>query len=130
MIKLTAKQVYDKLLNEDKILTIKGQIRFNLGDVGIIVKKRDIVGNVLQEWVEGWLKARDVDFKPNPNTQMPPDIFLNTEDMTKNWMEVKAFNRNSSPAFDIADFKSFTREVIEKPYCLDSDYLISGKKFY
>lgn len=125
-IKMTAQEVYDRLINVDKIKTIKGQIRFSLADVGIVVKKRDIVGNVLQEWLEGWLTARNVDFIPNPNTQMPPDIFLNTQDMTKDWLEVKAFNRESSPAFDIADFKAFTRELIEKPYHLDTDYIIFG----
>ncbi len=123
---LTAQEVYDKLINEDKILTIKGQIRFSLGDVGIVVKKKDIVGNVLQEWLEGWLRARNVDFMENPNTQMPPDIFLDTNDTKRHWLEIKAFNRDGSPAFDIADFKAFTRELIEKPYHLDTDYLIFG----
>lgn len=125
-IVLTAQQVYDKLLYEDKIKTIKGQIRFHLGDVDIIVKKKDIVGNVVQEWLEGWLVQRNVDFKPNPQSQMPPDIFLNTKDLTKNWLEVKAFNRDASPAFDIADFKAFVNELIEKPYHLDTDYIIFG----
>ena len=123
---LTAQEIYDQLINIDKIKTIKGQIRFNLGDVGIVVKKRDIVGNVLQEWVEGWLKARNVSFRPNPNTQLPPDIYLNLADPTKDWLEIKAFNREVSPAFDIADFKAFTHELISKPYHLDTDYLIFG----
>lgn len=123
---MTAHDVYNTLLNEDKILTIKGQITFHLGDVGIIVKKKDIVGNVVQEWTEGWLRQRGVDFLPNPQTQMPPDIFLNTQDLTKDWMEVKAFNREASPGFDIADFKAFVPELIAKPYHLDTDYLIFG----
>lgn len=29
-MKLTAQQIYDKLINEDKIKTVKGQIRFHL----------------------------------------------------------------------------------------------------
>lgn len=123
---LTAQQIYDKLINEDRIKTVSGQIRFHLGDVDIIVKKKDIVGNVIQEWLEGWLISRGVDFLPNPNTQMPPDFFLNTNDLTKNWLEVKTFNYEASPAFDIADFKAFVNELIEKPYHLDTDYLIFG----
>ena len=123
---VTGQYIYDTLMNVDKITTIKGQIRFNLGDVSIIVKRKDVVGNILQEWLEGWLIKRDIDFTPNPNTQMPPDIFLNTKDLTKNWLEIKAFNRESSPAFDIADFKAFVRELVEKPYHLDTDYLIFG----
>lgn len=50
-MRLTAQEIYDKLLNEDKIKTVKGQIRFHLGDVSIIVKKKDVVGNILQEWL-------------------------------------------------------------------------------
>ncbi|EMS2082281.1 NgoBV family restriction endonuclease [Neisseria gonorrhoeae] len=38
MIKLTAQQIFDKLLDEEKILSANGQIRFFLGDVDIIVK--------------------------------------------------------------------------------------------
>lgn len=125
-MRLTAEEIYDKLINEDKIKTIKGQIRFHLGDVSIIVKKKDVVGNILQEWLEGWLIAREIEFDPNPNTQMPPDVYLNPDDHTKDRLEVKAFNREVSPAFDIADFKAFVNELIEKPYHLDTDFLIFG----
>ena len=125
-MKLTAQEIYDKLINEDKIKTVKGQIRFNLSDVSIIVKKKDVVGNILQEWLEGWLEKRGVEFESNPNTQMPPDVYLNPDDHTVNLLEIKAFNRESSPAFDIADFKAFINELIEKPYHLDTDYLIFG----
>lgn len=125
-MKLTSQEVYDKLINEDKIKTIQGQIRFHLGDVSIIVKKKDVVGNILQEWFEGWLSAKSIDFAPNPNTQMPPDVFLDPDDLTKNLLEIKAFNREAAPGFDIADFKAFVNELIEKPYHLDTDYLIFG----
>lgn len=125
-MKLTAQQIYDKLVGEDNIKTQKGQIRFHLGDVSIIVKRKDVVGNILQEWLEGWLVANEIDFAPNPNTQMPPDVFLCPEDHTKNLLEIKAFNYQTSPAFDIADFKAFVNELIEKPYHLDTDFLIFG----
>lgn len=125
-MKLTAKEIYDKLIYEDKIKTVAGQIKFHLGDVSIIIKRKDVVGNILQEWLEGWLVARDIEFAPNPNTQMPPDVYLCPEDHTKNLLEIKAFNRESSPAFDIADFKAFVNELIEKPYHLDTDFLIFG----
>lgn len=125
-MKLTAQEIFDRLINEDQIKTVKGQIRFHLGDVSIIVKRKDVVGNIVQEWLEGWLIARGIEFDPNPNTQMPPDVYLNPEDHTKNLLEIKAFNRESSPAFDIADFKAFVNELIEKPYHLDTDFLIFG----
>ncbi len=125
-MRLSAQEIYDKLLNEDHILQLEGQIRFYLGDVNIIVKQKDVVGNIMQEWLQGWLDARGIEYAPSENTQMPPDFFLNPEDKTKGLLEVKAFNRNGSPGFDIADFRMYAAEIQEKPYMLDVDYLIFG----
>lgn len=51
-MRLTVTEILNRLLNGDKILTKEGRIFFTLGDVGIIVKQRDVVGNIMQEWVE------------------------------------------------------------------------------
>lgn len=125
-MRLSARQVYDKLINEDKILELQGQIKFFFGDVDIIVRQKDVVGNIIQEWLQGWLDKRHIKYAPSENTQMPPDFFLNPDDKTKDLLEVKAFNRAASPGFDIADFRMYEEEIIEKPYMLDVDYLIFG----
>ena len=125
-MKLTAQEIYEKLINQEEIKSQKGIILFTLADVKIIVKRRDVVGNILQEWLEGWLSERGIDFEPNPNTQMPPDVFLDIKDHTKSRLEIKAFNNNSGPGFDIADFKAFVEELVEHPYHLDTDFLIFG----
>lgn len=125
-LRLTAKEVYDRLLNVDKIKTVEGQIRFYLGDVNIIVKQKDVVGNIIQEWLEGWLKKNNIAFDCNPNTQMPPDIFLNPDNHTVDLLEVKAFNYSASPGFDIADFKAYAREIVENPFMLHTKYIIFG----
>ncbi len=125
-MRLTAQEVYDKLINEDQILQLKGQIRFYLGDVDIIVKQRDVVGNIIQEWLQGWLDKRGIEYALNDNSQMPPDFFLNPGDETTGLLEVKAFNRKSSPGFDIADFRMYEEEIQKKPYMLHVDYLIFG----
>lgn len=125
-MRLSAQEIYDKLLNDEHILELEGQIRFFLGDVNIIIRQKDVVGNIMQEWLQGWLDARDIDYALNDNTQMPPDFFLNSADKTKGLLEVKAFNRNGTPGFDIADFKMYAAEIQEKPYMLDVDYLIFG----
>lgn len=125
-MRLTAQQVYDKLIQEDQILQVEGQIRFFLGDVDIIVKQKDVVGNIIQEWLQGWLDKRGVEYAPSENTQMPPDFFLNPDDLTTDLLEVKAFNRKATPGFDIADFRMYEEEIIEKPYMLHVDYLIFG----
>ena len=35
-MRLTAQEVYDKLVNEDGILQLEGQIKFYLGDVNML----------------------------------------------------------------------------------------------
>lgn len=127
-VKLTAEQLYETLISKDKITSVEGQIRFFLGDVDIIVKQKDVVGNIIQEWLEGWLSKRGIAFDRNNNTQMPPDIFLDPEDHTHNLVEVKAFNREASPGFDIADFRAYANEIIRAPWMLHSKYLIFGYK--
>jgi len=126
MKKMTSKDIYRTLVDEDKILEISGQIRFYLGDVDIVVRQKDVVGNVIQEWLEGWLKKRGVEYAVNPNTQMPPDFFLDVKNKTRNLLEVKAFNAEGTPGFDIADFTMYSEEIIREPFMLDVDYLIFG----
>lgn len=125
-MKVNALKVFEKLLDEYKLLEIEGQIKFFLGDVDIIVKQKDVVGNIIQEWLQGWMDKRGIEYALNDNTQMPPDFFLNPDDKTTDLLEVKAFNRSASPGFDIADFRMYEEEIIEKPYMLNVDYLIFG----
>ncbi|MCL2125296.1 MAG: NgoBV family restriction endonuclease [Oscillospiraceae bacterium] len=115
-------------MDEDRVLALEGRIRFFFGDVDIIVKQKDVVGNIIQEWVQGWLEKREIEYALSQNTQMPPDFFLSPDDMTVNLLEVKAFNKERTPGFDIADFGMFASEVIDKPYMLDADYLVFGYK--
>lgn len=123
---LSAQELYEKLLTQDRILEIQGQIKFHLGDVNIVVKQRDVVGNIMQEWLEGWMKHHNITYRLNANSQMPPDFYLHESDNTKELLEVKAFNYDATPAFDIADFNAFQMEISEKPYMLHAKYLIFG----
>ncbi len=123
---MTAEELYSRLQKKDL-----SQIKFNgfitIGDTNIdITKWHDVVGNIIQEWLEGWLKKNGISFANNPNPQMPPDVFLNVEDKTKDLLEVKAFNYEATPGFDIADFKAYQREIIQQPYMLNTKYIIFG----
>ncbi len=111
---------------EDKILEVKGQIKFYLENVSIIVKQRDVVGNIMQEWLEGWFKQNNIKYKLNLNSQMPPDFYLDQNDYTNDLLEVKAFNYDATPGFDIADFNAYQSEIIDKLYMLHTKYLIFG----
>ena len=125
---LTANEVYNKLLNEEQICNEQGQIRFYLGNVDIIVKQKDVVGNIIQEWLQGWLTSRHIDFDPSTNPQMPPDFYLNKNNHDVELLEVKAYNSEASPAFDIADFKGFAKAVLLSPSALDTNFLIFAYK--
>ncbi|MDR3292835.1 MAG: NgoBV family restriction endonuclease [Clostridiales bacterium] len=125
-MRCSAQEVYNRLVNDDKILELQGQIQFHFGDVEIIVKQKDVVGNIIQEWLQGWFDKRGIEYASSQNTQMPPDFFLNPDNHTEGLLEVKAFNRSASPGFDIADFRMYEEEIIDKPYMLDVDYLIFG----
>ena len=100
-MRLTAEQIFEKLVNEDRILEIQGQIKFYLGDVDIVVKQRDVVGNIMQEWLEGWLIKNNIEYAPSENSQMPPDFFLNPDDLESELLEVKAFNDEKDPTTDV-----------------------------
>lgn len=123
---LTPQQVYGKLINDEQILSQKGRITFSFGSVQIIVKQRDVVGNLLQEWLQGWFDKNSIYYDVNPNSQMPPDFFLKPGSKKESLLEVKAFNRLASPGFDIADFNMYQKELIESPWMLEVNYLIFG----
>lgn len=124
-MKLTAKDIYDKLIATG-IYNFHGKISFDFGGINIDVCQKDVVGNIIQEWLQQWFENNKIDYKLSENSQMPPDFFLDPDNLTHNMLEVKAFNYESAPGFDIADFKMYAKEIQEHPYMLDVDYLIFG----
>ncbi len=123
---ITAKELYKLLVLDYKIKFQEGCFDFRLGDVSVAVRRKDVVGDVIQKWLEEWLKRSRIDFLANPVIQMPPDIYLNKENLKKDWLEIKAFNHEDSPRFSIATFKFFAQDLIERPWHIDADYLIFG----
>lgn len=122
---ITAQQLFSELkeLQLDKEV---GIITFNLAGVSVKINTTDTVGITLQAWLKQYLINHKIYFSEPANTQEFPDFYLDDKDSYKHMLEIKAFNYNATPAFDIANFESYCSSVKEKPYRLDADYLIFG----
>lgn len=122
---ISAKELYDMLIN-DGILTIEGNIKFKLGSTETIIKTKDTIGNSLQSWLGQWLTDHNIFWFEPANTQEFPDFYLSEENKNEHMMELKTFNNEATPAFDIANFESYCSSLRTKPFRLDADYLILG----
>ena len=127
-MKLSAQELYNKLINEYKIIGEKGSIKFTLKDLSITVQTKDTIGNLIQEWLKAWLVSNNISFSLKPNSQDFPDFMLDVDDPTKGLLEVKSFDYTKSANFDVSNFMALRRSLVEHPYRLDSDYLIFGYK--
>lgn len=115
-MKLTAQQLYQKLVEEYGIIGEKAKIQFSLKDLTVLVKTKDTVGNLLQEWLKHWFLDVGIDFEESTNSQSFPDFFLNKHNHTRDLLEVKSF--------DLANFDAYCNSLLTDAYRLDSDYLI------
>lgn len=122
---ITAEELFNKLIDSG-IKDYEGEIRFKLGNTETIIKTRDTIGNSLQSWLGQWLEDNNIYYSEPDNTQEFPDFYLNPNSHKENMLELKTFNYNASPAFDIANFESYCQSVRTKAYRLDADYLILG----
>lgn len=125
-MKLTAAQLYHKLVDEYQIVGELALITFKLKDLTIEVETRDTVGNLIQEWLKAWMRANDIEFRTPPSTQDFPDFLLNIDEPTSGLLEVKSFDYDKSANFDVANFMTYRRSLLNNPYRLNSDYLIFG----
>lgn len=103
-------------------------VGIEFGDHKIELPNYDlVVEKVIKEWLKDKFRQNDIEYAINDNHLLiPPYLFLDPEDKKHNLMEVKAFNYAANPGFDIADFRMYEREIKEKPWMLDVDYLIFG----
>lgn len=123
-MKITAAELYQKLVNDYGIIGETGSIKFTVKDLSILVKTKDSVGNLMQEWLKAWFQENSIDFEENTNSQTFPDFLLDKDDHTKGLLEVKSFDFDRGPGFDLANFDSYCNSLLTHAYRLDSDYLI------
>lgn len=128
MKRLSAEALYDRLVNQEKIIGKSGNIKFILNGLDVKIKSKDSVGNLLQEWLKEWLNKEDIEHLENPNRQAFPDFFLNLENNKDNLLEVKTFDWDRGPGFDLANFDSYCNSLLTNAYRLDSNYLVFAYK--
>jgi type II restriction enzyme len=90
------------------------------------VNTKDTIGNLVQEWIKAWMLKENIEFENPPSTQDFPDFQLDITNHKKGLLEIKCFDYDASPNFDIAAFLAYRRSLLEYPFRLDSDYLIIG----
>lgn len=116
-----AEDFYQKLIDGFGFKGATGNIMFTLKDIAIVVNQNNVVGNILEEWIEKWMQENNVPHRHNKG-QTSPDFWLNIDSETEDWLEVKSFT--GSPNFDIAAYNSFINLILQKPYKLQSSYLL------
>ncbi len=125
--KVTAAEIYDLLLNDFNIKDQIGSVEIILGGISAKYHGKDAIGDLLQEWLGEWLRQKNFYFRQPLNTQEFPD-FLLTESLNSGFLELKTFNADASPAFDIANFDSYCTSLLRIPERIDADYLIISYK--
>jgi len=126
-IKVTSLDIYNELVNNFKIKNQIGSVEIKLGNITAKYNGKDAIGDLLQEWLGEWLKSKNYFFRTKQNTQEFPDFLLTDNDFD-GLLEVKTFNAEASPAFDIANFDSYCTSLLELPERIEADYLILSYK--
>ena len=118
-------KIRDKLLR--KISTLKGGIEFSLGDISVKITSRDGIGGLIEEWLEMWCQHHGFCIRrPNHgSSQTFPDYYVGDDN---HLLEIKTFNDEVNPAFDLANFDSYCLSVSKMPSRVDADYLIFSYK--
>ena len=66
----------------------------------------------------------EVEFEENANSQVFPDFYLDKHNKKLGLLEVKSFDWDRGPGFDLANFDSYCNSLLSSAYRLNSDYLI------
>lgn len=112
------------LLINQGLLTSQGQVTFNFFGQVLTVTSLDVVGSILQNWFEHWLRSNQIPYGVAQHSQSWPDFVL--QDGTE--LEIKAFNSDAGPNFDVANFDAYTRSLQTNAERLLTEHLIFGYK--
>lgn len=105
---------------------IKMTVTLNNVELLTLVNK-DVIGGILQDMVLKISENHKIKIKPNEQSQTFPDFFIETKNGEEK-VELKSFDFEKSPNFDIANFDSYCKKVYEDPSILSANYIILGYK--
>jgi len=120
---LSAQDIYTLLLKQN-ITDFEGRISFELMGISVDINDKSAIGYLFQEWLARWFVENDIYFRIKPNTQEFPDFLLNPKSDSEGLLEVKVFDGDAGPNFDIANFQAYCRSLKSSSYRIDADYLI------
>jgi len=123
-MQIKAQEFYNRL-RQSGIINSTGNITFNLNGISIQIESKDSIGNMIQEWVQTWANNNNIFLEPNPNSQEFPDFYLSQSNVD-NLLEIKSFDYTKNPNFDLANFDTYARALLQTPQKLDADYIIFG----
>jgi NgoBV restriction endonuclease len=118
---MSAQKLYTALL-ASHLIGAKGEIYFELNNIKTRIQDSSVVGNIIQEWLQAFMRQAAIDYRKPDNSQEFPDFFLNNMSDKQGLLEVKCFKDN--PNFDVANFSAYCRSLSHSPYRLDADYLL------
>ncbi|MFA0320393.1 NgoBV family restriction endonuclease [Vibrio sp. 10N.222.55.A3] len=116
---------FEQLKAEKPLLV--GGTKFKISNIEIDVEGKDGLGGLIEEWFGLWsLQKKLAVHNPKAlgNSQTFPDYFVG--DDREGLLEIKSFDLDASPNFDIANFESYCESLSYNPTRLNSDYLIFG----
>lgn len=119
----TLHELYE--ITKERLEGQHGSISVTFANRSHIYTGNDVIGNCLQEWLPNWFQFLNVDIRPGNGTQVFPD-FTASFNGVEHAIEVKAWNINNSPAFDIANFQSFLETTYSSPGKINAYYFILG----
>lgn len=112
-------------ITKNKLEGQHGTITINFANRSHVYSGNDVIGNCLQEWLPNWFEFLGVNIVPGEHTQDFPDFIAVFNNISYD-VEVKAWNYNNSPAFDLANFQSFLETTFYSPGKLNAYYFILG----
>lgn len=97
----------EHLITQENIIGQTGQLSFSYANFQTTIFSKDAIGNAIQDWFGQWLSYHGIVWGTGIHTQSWPDFILSDG----SHLEVKTFDSEASPNFDVANFDAFVRSL-------------------